>query len=70
VLFGFRFDSPVPSTKPFLTTMVQGNTKGLKNKTSSARHSARAAANMKKGKKYIAPKKPILMKQASMQKVA
>lgn len=49
--------------------MVQGKTKGLTNKTSSTRHSAKAAANMKKGKKYIAPKKPILMKQASMQKV-
>lgn len=51
-------------------TMVQGKTKGLQNKSSSSsRHAAKSAANTKKGKKYIAPKKPILMKQASMQKV-
>ncbi|KAF9468557.1 hypothetical protein BDZ94DRAFT_1153682 [Collybia nuda] len=48
--------------------MVQGKTKGLTSKASSTRHSAKASANTKKGKKYIAPKKPILMKQAQGEK--
>ncbi|KAF8895417.1 hypothetical protein BD779DRAFT_1668696 [Infundibulicybe gibba] len=48
--------------------MVQGKTKGLQNKTASSRHAAKAAANMKKGKKYIAPKKPVLLKQTAMHK--
>ncbi|KDR82717.1 hypothetical protein GALMADRAFT_238217 [Galerina marginata CBS 339.88] len=48
--------------------MVQGKTKGLQAKAGSSRHAAKAAANMKKGKRAIAPKKPILMKQAAMQK--
>ncbi|TFK40609.1 hypothetical protein BDQ12DRAFT_679746 [Crucibulum laeve] len=48
--------------------MVQGKTKGLQNKASSSRHAAKAAANTKKGQRAIAPKKSILMKQASMKK--
>ncbi|KAF8158324.1 hypothetical protein B0H34DRAFT_450264 [Crassisporium funariophilum] len=48
--------------------MVQGKTKGLQNKASSSRHAAKAAANMKKGQRAIAPKKPMLMKQAAMKK--
>jgi hypothetical protein len=49
--------------------MVQGKTKGLQSKASPSRHAAKAAAMTKKGRKFIAPKKPILMKQASMHKV-
>ncbi|KAJ8521775.1 hypothetical protein ONZ45_g1587 [Pleurotus djamor] len=49
--------------------MVQGKTKGLQSKASSSRHAAKAAANTKKGKKYIPPKKPTLIKQAAMHKV-
>lgn len=50
--------------------MVQGKTKGLTTKTAgSSRHSSKAAANTKKGKREIAPKKPLLMKQAAMHKV-
>ncbi|KAF9481192.1 hypothetical protein BDN70DRAFT_559907 [Pholiota conissans] len=48
--------------------MVQGKTKGLTTKSSSGRHAAKAAANPKKGKREIAPKKPLLMKQAAMHK--
>ncbi|KAF4572501.1 Uncharacterized protein family UPF0390 [Pleurotus pulmonarius] len=48
--------------------MVQGKTKGLQAKASSSRHAAKAAANTKKGKKYVAPKKAILVKQAAMHK--
>jgi len=49
--------------------MVQGKTKGLQAKAGSSRHASKAAANTKKGKRSIAPKKPVLMKQAAMQKV-
>jgi hypothetical protein len=49
--------------------MTQGKTKGLQSKASNARHARKAAANPKKGKRIIAPKKQILIKQASMQKV-
>ncbi|KII87008.1 hypothetical protein PLICRDRAFT_55892 [Plicaturopsis crispa FD-325 SS-3] len=45
--------------------MVQGKTKGLQNKGASSRHAAKAAAAPKKGKRYIAPKKTVLVKQAS-----
>jgi len=45
--------------------MVQGKTKGLQSKTSSSRQAAKAAANPKKGKRYIPPKKIALVKQAS-----
>jgi len=50
--------------------MVQGKTRGLQTKTPSARHSQRAAANTKKGKKYIPPKKPALIKHAQMHRVS
>ncbi|EGN92136.1 hypothetical protein SERLA73DRAFT_117768 [Serpula lacrymans var. lacrymans S7.3] len=46
--------------------MVQGKTKGLQNKASSSRHAAKAAANPKKGRKHIPPKKAVLVQQASM----
>ena len=49
--------------------MVQGKTKGLQTKESSARHAKKAAANMKKGRVAIAPKKAVLVKQATLQKV-
>lgn len=49
-------------------TMVQGKTKGLQSK--APRRPTKAATNLKKGKKYIAPKKPALVKQASVHKVA
>ncbi|RDB18034.1 hypothetical protein Hypma_000876 [Hypsizygus marmoreus] len=48
--------------------MVQGKTKGLTQKASSSRHAAKAAANPKKGQRHIAPKKPILVKQAMMKR--
>ncbi|KAJ7857699.1 hypothetical protein B0H14DRAFT_2352169 [Mycena olivaceomarginata] len=48
--------------------MVQGKTKGLQAKASSSRHAQKAAANMKKGQRAIAPKKTILVKQAAMHK--
>jgi len=46
--------------------MVQGKTKGLQAKASSSRHAAKAAANTKKGKRHIAPKKTALVKQAAL----
>lgn len=49
--------------------MVQGSTKGMTNKASSSRHAVKAAKNMPKGRRAIAPKKPILVKQASMHQV-
>lgn len=53
------------------TDMVQGNPKGLqKQKGSSTRHAAKAAAAPKKGKRYIAPKKTALVKSASLHKVS
>ncbi|KAM6494195.1 Uncharacterized protein family UPF0390 [Amanita muscaria] len=45
--------------------MVQGKTKGLQSKSPSNRQKQ---TNLKKGKKYIAPKKPALVKQATMHK--
>jgi len=49
--------------------MVQGKTKGLQQKAGNkSRHDARAAANMKKGKRAIAPKKEGLVKQAALHK--
>ena len=51
--------------------MVQGKTKGLQKKSpSSVRHTSRAAAGPKKGKRYVAPKKAAAIKQASAHKVA
>jgi ribosomal protein L4 len=50
--------------------MVQGKTKGLQQKSgNNARHAAKAAANTKKGKRAIAPKKTALVKQAALHKV-
>ncbi|KAJ7288428.1 hypothetical protein C8J57DRAFT_516083 [Mycena rebaudengoi] len=50
--------------------MAQGNTKGMQAKptASSSRHAAKAAAATKKGRKFIAPKKTILVKQAALHK--
>ncbi|TFK73579.1 hypothetical protein BDN72DRAFT_834449 [Pluteus cervinus] len=48
--------------------MVQGKTKGLQSKASNTRHAAKAAANPKKGKKYIPPKKQALVKSATLQR--
>ncbi|KZT09358.1 uncharacterized protein LAESUDRAFT_810960 [Laetiporus sulphureus 93-53] len=49
--------------------MAQGKVKGLqKQKSSTARHAAKAAAQPKKGKRYIAPKKTALVKQAVLHK--
>ena len=50
--------------------MAQGKTKGLQTKAPSARHSRKAAANTKKGKKYIPPKKPALIKHVQMHRVS
>ena len=50
--------------------MAQGKTKGLQAKSGpSARQVSKAAAATKKGKRYIAPKKTVLVKQAAMHKV-
>jgi hypothetical protein len=49
--------------------MVQGKSKGIQKKAPSARHAQKAAANTKKGKKHVPPKKPALIKQAQMHKV-
>ncbi|KAG7088538.1 hypothetical protein E1B28_012521 [Marasmius oreades] len=48
--------------------MAQGKTKGLQTKAPNPRHAAKAAASTKRGKRYIAPKKPTLVKQASLKK--
>ena len=51
--------------------MAQGQIKGLqKQKGSGGRHAAKAAAAPKKGKRYIAPKKATLVKQAALHKVS
>jgi hypothetical protein len=49
--------------------MVQGKTKGLQAKAPSARQAHKAAANTKKGKRTVPPKKAVLVKQAQMHKV-
>lgn len=49
--------------------MAQGKTKGLQSKAPSARHAHKAAANTKKGKRAVPPKKVALIKQAQMHKV-
>jgi hypothetical protein len=49
--------------------MPQGKTKGLQAKSASSHQAKRAAQNTKKGKRYIAPKKALLVKQAEMKKV-
>ncbi|KIK69636.1 hypothetical protein GYMLUDRAFT_236138 [Collybiopsis luxurians FD-317 M1] len=48
--------------------MAQGKTKGLQKKAPSQRHSQKAAASTKKGKRIVPPKKPALVKQATMHK--
>jgi len=45
--------------------MVQGKTKGLQAKTASSKQTKKAAET-KKGKRYIPPKKAALVKQATM----
>ena len=55
-----RFDRP----------MAQGSTKRhAKPSSSKARHTAKAAAVTKKGRRHEPPKKPVLIKQAGMRKV-
>ena len=50
--------------------MVQGTTKGLRSKASNnARRSHKAAANTRKGRRVVAPKKAAAITQASMHKV-
>ncbi|EPS94724.1 hypothetical protein FOMPIDRAFT_1133793 [Fomitopsis schrenkii] len=47
--------------------MAQGQVKGLqKAKPSGSRHAAKAAAQPKKGKRYVAPKKKDALKHAAM----
>lgn len=54
----------------YLTIMAQGQVKGMqKAKSSSSRHSAKAAAAPKKGRRYAAPKKVQAMKTAALHKV-
>ncbi|KAF7299187.1 hypothetical protein MIND_00867400 [Mycena indigotica] len=48
--------------------MAQGKTKGLQAKQTNARHAHKAATATKKGKRFIAPKKTALVKQAAVQK--
>ncbi|KZT64933.1 hypothetical protein DAEQUDRAFT_677662 [Daedalea quercina L-15889] len=49
--------------------MAQGQIKGLqKQKASSSRHAAKAVAQTKKGKRYVAPKKKDAVKHAAMHK--
>ena len=48
--------------------MAQGKTKGLQKKQESSRHAAKAAANPKKGKRVVAPKKAAAVKTASLHK--
>ena len=51
--------------------MVQGTTKGLRAKAiNNVRHSHKAAANTKKGRRVAPPKKTAAIKQASMHKVS
>ena len=50
--------------------MVQGAPKGLQNKKGqSSRHAAKAAAQVKKGKRYVAPKKAAAVRTAALHKV-
>ena len=49
--------------------MVQGKTKGFQVKNGgNSRHAQKAAANTKKGKRSVAPKKAQAVKQAAMRK--
>jgi Protein of unknown function (DUF2462) len=49
--------------------MVQGKTKGLQVKAANPRHAQKAAANLKKGRVAIPPKKAPLVKQDKLRKV-
>ncbi|KAI0032553.1 hypothetical protein K488DRAFT_85725 [Vararia minispora EC-137] len=48
--------------------MVQGKTRGLQSKGANTRHTQKAAANVKKGKRVAPPKKAAAIKQAAMHK--
>ncbi|KAH8108703.1 hypothetical protein DFH11DRAFT_1068208 [Phellopilus nigrolimitatus] len=48
--------------------MAQGKSKGLQKKAESSRHADKAAANMKKGRRALPPKKAVLVKQAKLHK--
>lgn len=61
--------SKIPRQYNPIFVMVQGKTKGLKTKGPNSRAAAKAAANPKKGKKIIAPKKLTLVKQQSQIRV-
>ncbi|THH09540.1 hypothetical protein EW145_g1938 [Phellinidium pouzarii] len=48
--------------------MAQGKSKGLQMKAESSRHAAKAAANMKKGRRTVPPKRTAAVKQAALHK--
>ncbi|KAI0041737.1 hypothetical protein FA95DRAFT_1610776 [Auriscalpium vulgare] len=48
--------------------MVQGKTKGLQQKSPNSRKAQKSAANTKKGRREVAPKKTVLVKQAAVHK--
>ncbi|KAF9267520.1 hypothetical protein L218DRAFT_955392 [Marasmius fiardii PR-910] len=48
--------------------MAQGKTKGLQSKAFNPRHASKTATSTKKGRRYVAPKKPTLVKQASLKR--
>lgn len=50
--------------------MVQGKTKGLQSKAPNPRHAQKAAANLKKGRVTIPPKKAPLVKQDKLRKAS
>jgi Protein of unknown function (DUF2462) len=55
----------------YLHTMVQGTTKsGPSKPNNNARRAHKAAANTKKGRRAVAPKKTASIKQASMHKAS
>ena len=49
--------------------MVQGNTKNLKPRSPKNNASAKKAADLKKGRRAIAPKKAALVKSAKLKQV-
>jgi len=48
--------------------MAQGSTKGLQKKKESSHHAGRTAANTRKGRRAVPPKKPAAVKQAALHK--
>ena len=50
--------------------MAEGKSKGLQKKADSSRHAHKAAANTKKGKRAVAPKRTAAVKQANLHKVS